>query len=486
MAKIDKFLATMVGRGAPLLRLDPGDVPVLELPGGHRTPLSGQELLGTVLDGLAKEILPEEHETAYLRGDKVQFDYTADGERFQVLVARSNLGTRIVVGRVVGGGSRSTGTTTGGTLKGAKLEMLVQRMLSNGGSDLYLNTDEFPVMRKDGKLEIQDDIMPLGSRDLEDLIKPWVPSKNMEAYVAGQDTEFSHVESAQTCRLRVSLFHDATGPSIALRVVPRDVPSADTLGLSETVRRLSSLNKGLVLLTGPMGSGKTTTLACLLEIANASRKDFIIGVHDAVEFELGKGGCLARQREVGRDATRQHQAIRSALRQAPDILVIDEIRDPEAIDLALQAAHAGRVVFATLQTASILDTLTCLVDSFPLERQPWIRTRLAGCLKAVVGHTLLRRTSGGRVAALETLFTTPAIAELIREDKLSQVPSAMRGARYGQMTHNEALVSLIQRGTVEPMEAYLKCQERDTFIAACKKAAIDFDPRSAGEVTTDI
>jgi len=183
---------------------------------------------------------------------------------------------------------------------------------------------------------------------------------------------------------------------------------------------------------------------------------------------------------------RQRQAIQSALRQAPDILVIDEIRDPMTIDLALQAAHAGHVVFATLQTASIVDTLTCLVDSFPIDRQPWIRTRLAGCLKAVIGHTLLRRPTGGRVAALETLFTTPAIAELIREDKLPQVPAAMKGGRYGQETHNEALVSLIQRGIVEPMEAYLRCQERDTFIAACKKAGIDFDPRGEGAITTDV
>jgi len=201
---------------------------------------------------------------------------------------------------------------------------------------------------------------------------------------------------------------------------------------------------------------------------------------------LNKGGGLSRRREVGRDPQRQQQALRSALRQAPDILVIDEIRNPEAIDLALQAAHAGHVVFATLQTASILDTLTCLVDSFPMERQPWIRTRLAGCLKAVIGHTLLRRSTGGRAAALETLFTTPAIAELIREDKLPQVPAAMKGGRYGQITHNEALVSLIQRGVVEPMEAYLKCQERETFITACKKAGIDFDPRGEGAITTDV
>ena len=483
MAKIDKFLVTMVGRGAPLLRLDPGDMPMLELPGGHRTAISGQELLGTVLDGLAKEILPAEQEVSYLRGDKIQFDYLMDGERFQVLLARSNLGTRIVVGRLP---KTSAGTGAGGAMKSAKLELMLQRILSSGASDLYLNTDDFPLLRKDGKLEIQEDIAPLGARDLEDLIKPWVPTKSMEAYLAGFDTEFSHVEPTVPCRIRVSIFHDATGPSIAFRVVPKEVPTAETLGLSEPVRRLASLNKGLVLLTGSMGSGKTTTLACLLEIANQARKDFIIGIHDAVEFEFRPGQSLMRQREVGRDPQRQGQAIRAALRQAPNILAIDELRQPESFELALQSAHAGHLVIATLQTSSLVDTLTCLVDSFPAERQPWIRTRLAGCLKAIVGHTLLRRPAGGRVAALETLFTTPPIADLIREDKLAQVPAAMKGGRYGQVAHNDALVGLIQRGTVEPMEAYLMCQERDTFITACKKAGMAFDPRREGSVTTDI
>jgi len=262
MAKIDKFLTTMVSRGAPLLRLDPGDRPMLELPGGHRTAITEQDLLGTVLDGLAKEILPPEQETSYLRGDKIQFDYLLEGERFQVLLARSNLGTRIVVGRI---GKPGTGTAqSGGSPKGAKLEVMVQRILTSGASDLYLNTDEHPLLRKDGKLEVQTDFSPLSGRELEDLIKPWVPAKNMEAYVAGFDTEFSHAEPTFPCRIRVSIFHDSTGPSIAFRVVPKEVPSAETLGLSEAVRRLASLNKGLVLLTGPMGSGKSPTLACLL------------------------------------------------------------------------------------------------------------------------------------------------------------------------------------------------------------------------------
>lgn len=486
MAKIDKFLSTMVGRGAPILRLDPGDVPVLEQPGGHRTTLNNQELLGTVLDGLAKEILPPEMETSYLRGEKVSFDHVFEGERFQVLVCRTTLGTRMVIGRSgpAGGGSAAASSATG-TKSLGRIEAAVQYLLKEGASDLYLNTDEAPVLRRDGHLEPLADMAPLGAKDLLDLVKPWIPAKVQEAFQEGQDVEFSHLDPALPCRVRLSLYHDANGPSASLRVIPRQVPEADALGLSEPVRRLASLSKGLVLFTGPMGSGKTTTLASLLDLAIRGRKDFVVAIHDAIEFDLGGTG-LIRQREVGKAARRQHQALRAALRQAPDVLVVDELRDPEAIDLVLQAAHAGLVVFATLRTTSLVDTLAFLVDGFPPERQPMVRSRLAGCLKAVVGHTLLRRPSGGRAAALETLFSTPAIADLIREDKLGQVPSAMRQGRYGQVTHNDALLQLIQRGTVEPMEAYLRCQDRESFIAACKKAGIDFDPRREGQVTTDV
>lgn len=486
MAKIDKLLSSMVGRGAPVLRLDPGDVPVLELPGGHRTTLNNQELLGTQLDGLAKEILPADLETTYLRGDKVSFDYVFEGERFQVLAIRTNLGTRLVVGRAGPAGKAGGVGQEVGTKALGKMETAIQRLLKEGASDLYLNTDEPPVLRLDGRLVAMADIAPIGAKDLSDLVRPWMPTKTQEAFQGGLDVEFSHVDPALPCRVRLSLFHDANGPSAAIRVIPRQVPDADTLGLGEPVRRLASLNKGLVLLTGPMGSGKTTTLACLVEMALRARKDFVVSIHDAIEFEFGTSGGTVRQREVGRDLGRQHNALRSALRQAPDILVVDELRDPEAVDLVLQAAHAGQVVFATLQTTSIVDTLAFLVDGFPRERQPVVRTRLAGCLKAIVGHTLLRRPSGGRAAALESLFTTPAIAEHIREDRLTEVPAAMKQGRYGQVTHNEALVQLIQRGTIEPMEAYLKCQERDSFIAACKKASVDFDPRQEGAVTTDV
>jgi twitching motility protein PilT len=488
MAKIDKYLESMISRGAPILRLDPGDIPALELPGGHRLPLSGAELMGTVLDGLTREILPEDLQTSYLRGERITFDYVFNREVFQVLACKTNLGTRIVVGR----GTSSAGTTAvsasviGASVasKAPKLAALISKLLAAGGSDLYLNTGELPIMRLDGRLEVIEEAGALPAKELEELVKPITPAKNLDVYTAGGDTEFSFEDGALLCRMRLSLFHDAAGPSVSIRVIPKAVPDAVTLGLSESVQRLAHLSQGLVLLTGAMGSGKSTTMACLLDLANKVRKDYIITIQDSIEFQFAKGTCLLRQREVGRDMTRQKQAIRSALRQAPDILAIGEIRDVEILELALQAAHTGRVVMATLQTTSLLDTFYYLIDAFPPAHQPHIRGRLADCLKAVVGHTLLRRASGGRAAAIESLFLNPAIGELIREDKLEQIPATMKGSNYGQMTHNDALVQLILARKVEPLEAYLRCQDRETFIAACKKSGINFDPRSAGQVTT--
>lgn len=487
MAKIDKYLENMISRGAPILRLDPGDIPFLELPGGHRLPLSGAELMGTVLDGLTREILPESLHTSYLRGEKITFDYFFSQEPFQVLVCKTNLGTRLVVGR--GGSSAASGAAQAGVAaagalaKSQKLSDLISRLLSAGGSDLYLNTGELPIMRLDGQLEVLDNTGAIPGKELEDLVKPITPPKNLEVYLAGGDTEFSFDDSSLMCRIRMSLFHDASGPSVSIRVIPKAVPDAETLGLSETVRRLANLSQGLVLLTGPMGSGKSTTMACLLDIANRSRKDYIVTIQDSTEFEFAQGTCLLRQQEVGRDGGRQKQAIRSALRQAPDILALGDLREADVLELALQAAHSGRVVFATLQTTSLMDSFYFLIDAFPSGRQSHICGLLADCLKAVVGHTLLRRSGGGRVAAIETLFLNPAIAELIRTDKLEDIPAAMKSGRYGQMTHNDALVQLILARKVEPMEAYLRCQDRESFIATCRKADIDFDPRGAGQVT---
>ncbi len=490
MAKLDKFLAQMVAKGAATLHLDPGQYPVMELPGGHRTTLSAQELLGSVLDGLAKEILPDEIETSYLRGEQVRFAYTFEEERFQFLLQRSTIGTRIIVGRVRAFTKEPTTTATpeGGRFqetapsKVEKIDTLIDWMLDLGGSDLYLNANETPMLRSHGHLTTVEGFAPLLPNDMTDLLKSITPKTNWEAFERGQDTEFAYTEVAKQCRLRLSLFHDALGPALAMRIMPKEVPDADTLGLSDPIRRLIGLNHGLVLVAGPGGSGRTTTISSLMVMASESRKDYIVTIEDAIEFQLGQGTSLIRQREVGRDSSRQKQAVRSALRQAPDILVVGELRDPELIELAVEAANSGRLVFATLPTTSALDTIGHIIEVFPTDHQSWIRTRLAGCLRAVLCQTLMKKIGGGRVAVIETIFNNPRIGDLIRKGDIHDIPATMKtGRQYGQMLQNDVLVQLIKEKALDPMEAYLKCHDRETFIQACKKAGIPFDPRKERE-----
>lgn len=488
MNRIDRFLGVLVSRGGMILRLSPGDSPVMELPGGHRVNISTQELLGTVLDGLAKEILPEELQTEYLRGERVSFEYGFEQGRFQVVCTRTKFGTNLILARLsIPQGSTPSGSAGTAPLSGSeilgRLDPLIRRLLGAGGSDLYLCGDEGPVMRRSGHVEPMEDFPAFPPKLLDEILRPLLPPPCLEAYQAGADTEFTHAPEGQPFRLRLRIQQDHKGPAVAIRVIPKTIPDADTLGLSDAVRRLSHLDKGLVLIAGPAGSGKSTTQACLLELAQQHRKAFTVTIQDSLEFDLGPGSGIVRQREIGRDPRRHQRAVRAAIQQAPDILAVGEIRDAETANLALQAAQTGRLVLAQVPANGLVDTLYFFVDAFPESHRSWVLSRLADQLKALLVHTLVHRVGGGQVASVESLFNNPSIAGLLREGRLDQIPTAMRSGRYGQVSHNEALIRLIQAGQVEAMEAYLRCQDRETFIAACKKAGIPFDPRGTGEIT---
>lgn len=494
MSRIDRFLSVLISRGGMILRLVPGEPPVMELPGGHRTALSAQELLGTVLDGLAKEILPEQLQTSYLRGERVDFDYVLEGNLFEVVCTRSPFGTQVIIARISeaepahASGSAmpaqaSRPHTPAQPLGAGDLDPYLRALLGAGASDLYLCGDEAPVLRKDGAVSCSTGLPPLPAKRLEELVRPLLPPHGLEALQAGHDTEAAFVPRDLPCRLRLRVVHDHKGVSLSIRAIPEQVPDAETLGLSEAVQRLANLNRGLVLLAGPAGSGRTTTQACLIEMAARQRDAFIVTLQDSIEFLHSPGTGLVRQREVGRDPERHQRALRAALQQTPDILAVGTVRDAAIADLTLQASQSGRLVFAQVNASSSVDAIYSLVDLFPQEQRSWIQNRLADQLRAVVVHTLVGRKGGGRVAAIETLFNNSPIAERIRDGRLDQIPAAMRSGRYGQVTHNDALLRLIQGGLVDPMDAWLRCQDRDSFIGACRKAGLDFDPRGSGEIT---
>lgn len=483
MPKIDAMLDQMVSRGAMVLRLLPGDFPLFELPGGHRSPFGTTPLGGPQMDGLIREILPEDQEEPFKRGQELRFTYPYANEVFKIVTRRFPAGTQVVVGRSAREAPGAVLSHVSGAP--AALEPLIARLLREGGSDLYLNSNEPAIFRLDGQLLVDDEAGVWTPRQIEELVKAWAPPEVMETFRAGHDTEFACTQSGSIFRLRVSLFHDSQGPSVSARIAPKLIPDAETLGLGKPVQRLASLNQGLVLITGAMGSGKSTTQACLVNLAHTHRSGYTILIQDSREFEFPEGQSLIRHKETGRDLEAQKRAVRAALKQAPNILSVGELRDAETIDLTLQAALTGRLVLAMVPSVTLSDTLYYLIDAFPMDQKPRIRAQLAEGLKAIIGHTLLRRPAGGRAVALETLFNNSAIAALIREDRVFEIPGAMKAGRYGQVTHNDALIQLIANQTVEPMEAYLHCQDRESFIAACKQYDIPFDPRCEGQVVTE-
>jgi twitching motility protein PilT len=319
---------------------------------------------------------------------------------------------------------------------------------------------------------------PLDPATLLEMMEALATPNAWQRFEEHHDADFAYTYEAGGCRLRVNFFQDRVGPGMVCRVIPNQLPDPDRLGIPDPVRRLATLAKGLVLVTGPTGSGKSTTLAAIVDLANQKRKDHILTIEDPIEFVHPRKGCLVNQREVGTHTDSFKSGLRAALREDPDVVLVGEMRDLETIAIALETAATGHLVFGTLHTSSAIGTIDRIVDQFPSDRQQQIRVMLADALKCVVSQVLLKRVGGGRVAALETLFITPAIANLMREGKNFQIPSAMQtGRSYGQRLMNDALVELIQARKVEPMEAYLKCPDKETFIASCKRAGIPFDLR---------
>ncbi|MCC6514230.1 MAG: PilT/PilU family type 4a pilus ATPase [Geothrix sp.] len=357
-------------------------------------------------------------------------------------------------------------------------EKLFAALVERQGSDLHCTTHEPPLVRIHGDMKELEGFERMDPAVLLEMMEALATPAIWQRFEGHHDADFAYGYEAGGCRLRVNYFRDRVGPGLVCRVIPNQLPDPDKLGLSDPVRRLATLSKGLVLVTGPTGSGKSTTLAAIVDLANQKRRDHILTIEDPIEFVHPRKGCLVNQREVGTHTDSFKSGLRAALREDPDVVLVGEMRDLETIAIALETAATGHLVFGTLHTSSAIGTIDRIVDQFPSDRQQQIRVMLADALKCVVSQVLLKRIGGGRVAALETLFVTPAIANLMREGKNFQIPSAMQtGRSYGQRLMNDALIELIQGRKVEPMEAYLKCPDKETFIAACKRAGIPFDLR---------
>jgi len=354
-----------------------------------------------------------------------------------------------------------------------EINALLRKMFEMNASDLHITSKHKPLIRLHGDMQELPNQSVFSADRVKTLVQEIMPPHNIAQFEEQSDTDFAH-EIAGLARFRVNVFMDRFGMGAVFRQIPMEIVTAEKLGLSKEVLDLCYLSKGLVLVTGPTGSGKSTTLCALVDFINRNRKDHIITIEDPIEFVHQRKNCLINQREVHVHTKSFSNALRAALREDPDIVLVGEMRDLETISIAIETAETGHLVFGTLHTSTAASTVDRIIDQFPADRQPQIRTMLASSLKGVIAQTLCKKADGtGRVAAMEMLFVNSAVSNLIREGKIFQIPSVIQtGKGQGMMLLNDALFKLVVERKVAPEEAYLKSIDKSNFMVQLKSAGI--------------
>jgi twitching motility protein PilT len=346
----------------------------------------------------------------------------------------------------------------------AKIDAFFKLMNDLGASDLHVVAGSQPILRIRGDME-RVKYKLLDDDELTSMLYEIAPEDKVKLFEETGDIDFAY-EIPGMARYRANFFRQLHGVGAVFRLIPSTIVTAEQLGLPLVITQLAMLQKGLVLVTGPTGSGKSTTLAAIVDYANSHRKDHIITVEDPLEFVHRSQGCIVNHREVGRHTRSFASALRAALREDPDIILVGEMRDLETIQLAIEAAATGHLVFGTLHTQSASKTVDRIIDVFPANQQEQIRSTLADSLKAVVAQILFKRIDiKGRCAALEILVCTPACANLIRENKTFQIPSVIQtGRKYGMQSLDNAIEELLKKGWISGEEAYSKCIDKSKFV----------------------
>jgi len=329
-------------------------------------------------------------------------------------------------------------------------------------SDLHLSAGLPPMIRVDGDIR-RINLPALAHKEVHALIYDIMNDKQRKDFEEFLETDFSF-EVPGVARFRVNAFTQNRGSGAVFRTIPSKVLTMEDLGMGQVFKDVASVPRGIVLVTGPTGSGKSTTLAAMMNYLNETKYEHILTIEDPIEFVHESKKCLVNQREVHRDTHGFSEALRSALREDPDIILVGELRDLETIRLALTAAETGHLVFGTLHTTSAAKTIDRIVDVFPAEEKSMIRSMLSESLQAVISQTLLKRNGGGRVAAHEIMIGTPAIRNLIREDKVAQMYSAIQtGAQVGMQTLDQCLANLVQKGMISREVAREKAKQPESF-----------------------
>jgi len=354
-----------------------------------------------------------------------------------------------------------------------EIDGLLKALVDQSASDLHLRVGEPPILRIHGELKRMRGMEPVRGARLESMLAAIMPERNLAEYREINDTDFAY-EIEGFARFRANAFRDHTGAGGVFRVIPAKVATVEALGVTPEVQNLCFLTKGLVLVTGPTGSGKSTTLGALIDLINRSRDDHVVTIEDPIEFVHKNKRCVITQRQVGLHTASFKSALRAALREDPDIVLVGEMRDLETVSIALETAETGHLVFGTLHTTTAVGTIDRIIDQFPPDRQAQIRVMLADTLKGVISQTLCKKIGGGRVAAREILLSVPAVSNLIREAKAFQLQSVMQTSRkLGMVLLGDVLIEMVDNGVVEPKEAYMKSTDKVAFLNALKNRGHD-------------
>ncbi len=356
----------------------------------------------------------------------------------------------------------------------AQIDAFFKLMHEQGASDLHLVAGQQPVLRIRGDLE-RVKYKVLENDELKAMLYEITPEPKIKEFEETGDVDFAY-EIPGLGRYRANFFLQKNGVGAVFRQIPSEILTCEQLGLPPVIKRLAHLPRGLVLVTGPTGSGKSTTLAAIIDEANNTRKDHILTIEDPIEFVHQSKKAVVNHREVGTHTRSFAAALRGALREDPDIIMVGEMRDLETIALAIEASATGHLVFGTLHTTSAPKTVDRIIEVFPVNQQEQIRNTLADGIRAVIAQALFKRIDRkGRVAALEIMIATPAIRNLIREGKTFQIPSMIQtGKKYGMQTLDDAIWDLLQKGIISPDEAYNKANDKGRFRPYLKNPPTDF------------
>ena len=495
MARLDAYIDLLFKEPGSELVMGTGTGAVLRTVSGSR-PVLRQSLTTAQIVGAFTELVPPEMKDDFPGQGSLKFRYMAPAGEVNVRFESEPERVSAVVTAAQGpkdarpkpaspppprpapqaddGESHGIEVAPGPADSGAAMERLLELMLEHRASDLHLGSGCDPCLRKDGDVVA---LVGFGAPDpdrLREMIWSIAPEKNRQEWEQIKDTDFAHETDA--ARFRVNVFADRRGIGAVLRVIPNQIRSAEEMGLSAHILELCHLAKGLVLVTGPTGSGKSTTLAAMIDYINRTRNDHIITIEDPIEFVHPNKKCLVNQREVRVHTQSFKHALRAALREDPDIVLVGEMRDLETISIALETAETGHLVFGTLHTNTAPSTVDRIIDQFPADRQEQIRTMLSESLKGVITQMLCKKIGGGRVAAQEVLLCNSAVSNIIREGKTFQIASIMQTSRgSGMQTMNDALLELVRSKQVLPKEALSKAVQKADLKVSLERAGFRLD-----------